>query len=424
MRALYIGCGDHHVCSSRRNARTRAIAEPTSATCQPGSASHAANVVGLPGAPSANAPTTNSAAVTQPESKSPADTVCAGALSHRTAASRTTKPRTASPTGTSSHQLPNGTPTTTSRHPASTSTAEGTRSGLAARFTRSSSAVSALVSCHSTAATTSPPTAQPNTTRSTLAVPRSAGVSPGTSASTAPTQANGPTTSAALITQPAVAASNSLPSPGQLCERYRAWRRIRAVSGAPSAYGSGSSGSASGCRSPCEETPTYPPPETVARYCAFDGDHAVPANACSTPELNAADRIPPPDSPIPYATPGNSPSGERNQLPSTHGNGSPTSPSGTSGGNCGGCDHGSRNRAVPMSRAHSASPSATASNSHLAVDATRTSRAGPPNHSSAFSTRSATAGDTASVRPKRPRNGPNPARCRAPQPVAVRRKAV
>src|SRR6185312_9358743 len=388
MRALYIGCGDHHVCSSRRNATTSATAEATSATCQPGSASHAANVVGLPGAPSANAPTTNSAAVTQPESKSPADTVCAGALSHRTAASRTTKPRTASPTGTSSHQLPNGTPTTTSRHPASTSTAEGTRSGLAARFTRSSSAVSALVSCHSTAATTSPPTAQPNTTRSTLAVPRSAGVSTGTSASTAPTHANGPATSAALITQPAVAASNSLPSPGQLCERYRAWRRIRAVSGAPSAYGSGSSGSASGCRSPCEETPTYPPPETVARYCAFDGDHAVPANACSTPELNAADRIPPPDSPIPYATPGNSPSGERNQLPSTHGHGSPTSPSGTSGGNCGGCDHGSRNRAVPMSRAHSASPSATASNSHLAVDATRTSRAGPPNHSSAFSTRS------------------------------------
>src|SRR5690349_14773088 len=362
MRALYIGGGDHHVCSSRRKARTSATAAAPSATCQPGAASHAAKVVGLPGAPSANAPTTNSAAVTQPESNSAVDTVCAGALSHRTAASRTTKPRTANPSGTSSHQLPNGTPTTTSRHPASTSTA--------------------------------------------------------------PIHASGPTTSAALITQPAVAASRSLPRPGQLCDRYRACRRIRAVSGASVAYGSGSSGSVSGCRSACEETPTYPPPETVARYCAFDGDHAVPASACSTPELNAADRMPPPDSPIPYATPGKSPSGDRNQLPSTHGRGSPTSPSGTSGGYCGGCDHGSRNRAVPTSRAHSASPSATTRNSHLAVDATRTSRYGPANQSSAFSTRSATAGATASVRPKRPRKGPSPARFRAPQPVAVRRKAV
>ncbi|HEX3257009.1 MAG TPA: hypothetical protein VHS35_00740, partial [Pseudonocardia sp.] len=79
----------------------------------------------------------------------------------------------------------------------------------------------ALVSCHSTAATTRPPTAQPSTARSTVGAPRSAGVSPGTSASTAPTHANGPTTSAALITQPAAAASRSLPRPGQLCDRYR-----------------------------------------------------------------------------------------------------------------------------------------------------------------------------------------------------------
>ena len=141
-----------------RRARARSPT-PTSAACQPGSASQAAKVVGLPGAPSANAPTTNSAAVTQPESKSP-PTPSAEARSP--AGPPPTAPRSRGPRGRA------GTAATSSRtalprppagSPPARARPQGARRGLAAFLIRSSSAVSALVSCHSTAATTSPPTA-------------------------------------------------------------------------------------------------------------------------------------------------------------------------------------------------------------------------------------------------------------------------